>query len=409
MDQNTLIPNQNGSAVPNQTVQNQHNPHELSSTFPPPPPFWMLYSNRVLQGNLNGATSKKGKEKESGLVEESIKENIALIKIILQPLIQFQQQLFNSTYSSSFILENNMESNLDASIQNEQDNINNNNNNIPSSTDDNNNDKPKETINSKNLEIASLILESMFKFTSDKSLDLQNKPEISFLDFDKWNLDLNDFGDLTKPPPLPKNILKNLSKELNNGNKMDIDNNNNNNSNTDNQEEENEGEEEEEIGKTSKYLSFGMVHEYDFEKAANSKDSLTGSGARNLIQNNKQFHKNKLLYLKKLLSTLFLNLLELLKILSINPSVFEYKVLQIKEIVINFHHYINIYRFFLTRHQLANIIRNQIADRKEITKTIKESIEKITKVDLELARKSLKDAISKEDYDSILLAELNKS
>lgn len=77
--------------------------------------------------------------------------------------------------------------------------------------------------------------------------------------------------------------------------------------------------------------------------------------------------------MKKLNDSLLLNFVELLEILtSENPDA-STKLLEIKTIMINFHHLLNLYRHHQGRDTLIYMLKSQIAKKKEQIKNLKSS------------------------------------
>lgn len=118
--------------------------------------------------------------------------------------------------------------------------------------------------------------------------------------------------------------------------------------------------------KDSQYRAFGSVWQL--------KDQLPDLKTMGLTQlykkasaedtNNYQYKIKELL---KLLKSLLLNYLELVNILSVNPSLYEQKVDHIRTILVNIHHLLNEYRPHQSRESLIMLLEEQLEyKRKEI-------------------------------------------
>lgn len=118
--------------------------------------------------------------------------------------------------------------------------------------------------------------------------------------------------------------------------------------------------------KSSRYRAFGSVWEL--------KDHLPDLETLGMTQLYKKTsetdsnnYQNKIKELHKLLKSLLLNYLELVGILSINPTLYEKKVENIRTILVNIHHLLNEYRPHQSRESLIMLLEEQLEyKRKEI-------------------------------------------
>lgn len=120
------------------------------------------------------------------------------------------------------------------------------------------------------------------------------------------------------------------------------------------------------LPKSSQYRAFGSVWQL--------KDQLPDLETMGLTQLYKKAgdadtndYQNKIKELHKLLKSLLLNYLELVGILSVDPTLYEQKVDHIRTILVNIHHLLNEYRPHQTRESLIMLLEEQLAyKRKEI-------------------------------------------
>lgn len=120
------------------------------------------------------------------------------------------------------------------------------------------------------------------------------------------------------------------------------------------------------LAKSSQYRAFGSVWQL--------KDQLPDLETMGLTQLYKKAgdadtndYQNKIKELHKLLKSLLLNYLELVGILSVDPTLYEQKVDHIRTILVNIHHLLNEYRPHQTRESLIMLLEEQLAyKRKEI-------------------------------------------
>lgn len=116
----------------------------------------------------------------------------------------------------------------------------------------------------------------------------------------------------------------------------------------------------------SQYRAFGSVWQL--------KDQLPDLKTMGLTQLYKKAsaedttnYQYKIKELHKLLKSLLLNYLELVNILSVDPSVYEQKVDHIRTILVNIHHLLNEYRPHQSRESLIMLLEEQLEyKRKEI-------------------------------------------
>lgn len=105
--------------------------------------------------------------------------------------------------------------------------------------------------------------------------------------------------------------------------------------------------------------------------------------------------KKKIEELHKLMDSLLVNFLELVGVMSVNPSEFHFKIEDLKLILININHLLNSYRPHQTRETLIMLLRKQIdSKRKDI-------------VEIEDTSKKIRERISLL-VDSITIAESRK-
>lgn len=120
------------------------------------------------------------------------------------------------------------------------------------------------------------------------------------------------------------------------------------------------------IPKSSQYRAFGSVWQL--------KDQLPDLESMGLTQLYKKAgdadtndYQNKIKELHKLLKSLLLNYLELVGLLSVDPTLFQQKVDHLRTILVNIHHLLNEYRPHQTRESLIMLLEEQLAyKRKEI-------------------------------------------
>lgn len=130
---------------------------------------------------------------------------------------------------------------------------------------------------------------------------------------------------------------------------------------------------------TETYSSFGSIWQVDDKLL-----SLSEAGVTQLYndfdksdESVQSSHQSRIWELKKLLKSMLLNFLELIKILSLNPEKFPQKVEDIRIILINMHHLLNEYRPHQSRDSLILLMEDQIQRVQEEIRSIKASNDKI--------------------------------
>ncbi|KAG7193898.1 Mediator of RNA polymerase II transcription subunit 7 [Scheffersomyces spartinae] len=87
--------------------------------------------------------------------------------------------------------------------------------------------------------------------------------------------------------------------------------------------------------------------------------------------------KQKIEELHKLMDSLLVNFLELIGVMSVNPSEFHLKIEDLKLILININHLLNSYRPHQTRETLIMLLRKQIESKKKDITEIEDTSNKI--------------------------------
>lgn len=90
-------------------------------------------------------------------------------------------------------------------------------------------------------------------------------------------------------------------------------------------------------------------------------------------------YQYKIQELKKMMKSLLLNYLELVSVLSVNPSLYETKVDNIRTILVNIHHLLNEYRPHQSRESLIMLLEEQVEYKKQEIKKIEEVCDVVRK------------------------------
>ncbi|CCH59687.1 hypothetical protein TBLA_0B08720 [Henningerozyma blattae CBS 6284] len=216
--------------------------------------------------------------------------------------------------------------------------------------------------------------------------------------------DTNDTSSLYPPPPpyynffTPENI-KNLKEYKKQKKESSIKKNNDSDDNSNIQQTRTNNADDEVITSeldflipppipaSKQYRGFGNIWQLNDELP-----DLESMGIRqlysneNLDKNNhttssttdgKTVYQNKIAELHKLLKSLLLNYLELVGILSINPTQFEAKLEHIKTILINIHHLLNQYRPHQSRESLIMLLEGQLEYKKKEIKNIEDVCDQV--------------------------------
>lgn len=128
--------------------------------------------------------------------------------------------------------------------------------------------------------------------------------------------------------------------------------------------------------KSQHYRAFGSVWQIKDQLQDLETMGITQlyKGAKDGEITNYQY---KIQELRRLLKSLLLNYLELIGILSINPSLYEPKVEHIRTILINIHHLLNEYRPHQSRESLIMLLEEQLEYKKEEIKNIEATCEQV--------------------------------
>lgn len=128
--------------------------------------------------------------------------------------------------------------------------------------------------------------------------------------------------------------------------------------------------------KSQHYRAFGSVWQIKDQLQDLETMGITQlyKGAKDGEVTNYQY---KIQELRRLLKSLLLNYLELIGILSINPSLYEPKVEHIRTILINIHHLLNEYRPHQSRESLIMLLEEQLEYKKEEIKNIEATCEQV--------------------------------
>lgn len=153
------------------------------------------------------------------------------------------------------------------------------------------------------------------------------------------------------------------------------------------------------------YSSFGSIWQVDDKLL-----SLEEAGVTQLYndfdksdESVQSSHQSRIWELKKLLKSMLINFLELIKILSLNPEKFPQKVEDIRIILINMHHLLNEYRPHQSRDSLILLMEDQIQRVQEEIRNIRASNDKIRQDIANLSDKftSIDSSLSTGNDDSV--------
>ncbi|QLQ80899.1 hypothetical protein HG537_0E02540 [Torulaspora globosa] len=150
---------------------------------------------------------------------------------------------------------------------------------------------------------------------------------------------------------------------------------------------------------TSQYRAFGSVWQL--------KDQLPDLKTMGLTQlynkasgedtNNYQY---KIKELHRLLKSLLLNYLELVNILSIDPTQYEQKVDHIRTILVNIHHLLNEYRPHQSRESLIMLLEEQVEYKRKEIKEIDQVCQQLRKKLANLDKPTIESHVEKPDDDN---------
>lgn len=129
--------------------------------------------------------------------------------------------------------------------------------------------------------------------------------------------------------------------------------------------------------KSQQYRAFGSVWQI--------KDTLPDLETMGITQLYKKSqdgevtnYQYKIQELRRLLKSLLLNYLELVSVLTIDPSLYEAKVEHIRTILVNIHHLLNEYRPHQSRESLIMLLEEQLEYKKDEIKNIEKTCEQVT-------------------------------
>lgn len=132
-----------------------------------------------------------------------------------------------------------------------------------------------------------------------------------------------------------------------------------------------------EMPKSQQYRAFGSVWQI--------KDTLPDLETMGITQLYKKSqdgevtnYQYKIQELRRLLKSLLLNYLELVSVLTIDPSLYEAKVEHIRTILVNIHHLLNEYRPHQSRESLIMLLEEQLEYKKDEIKNIEKTCEQVT-------------------------------
>ncbi len=129
--------------------------------------------------------------------------------------------------------------------------------------------------------------------------------------------------------------------------------------------------------KSQQYRAFGSVWQIK-----DTLPDLESMGITQLYKKSKDGevtnYQYKIQELRRLLKSLLLNYLELVSVLTIDPSLYEAKVEHIRTILINIHHLLNEYRPHQSRESLIMLLEEQLEYKKEEIKKIEKTCEQVT-------------------------------
>lgn len=109
-----------------------------------------------------------------------------------------------------------------------------------------------------------------------------------------------------------------------------------------------------------KQLYKAATRETEKQDKTTAEDNVTETEVPETNGTEISTYQYKIQELKKLMKSLLLNYLELVSVLSVNPSLYETKVDHIRTILVNIHHLLNEYRPHQSRESLIMLLEEQV-------------------------------------------------